>query len=826
MVLMADGTLRPGANGAFDATSFTMSTAPDGRPVFRPTGVTGAGDYKWQSGFGLPEGVNGNVKAVAQAGTNVYIGGNFTAAGNTVANYVAKWDGNTWSSLGTGAQNGVDGFVHALAVAPNGDLYVGGLFTRAGGLVANSIARWNGTAWSTLGTGPQNGVSSNSYVYALAVAANGDLYVGGSFAQAGGLAANALAKWNGTTWSRVGTSGFSMGGAVKALAIVPGGDLYVAGSFSQAGGLAANNIARWNGSAWSALGAGIRNQNGIGGLINALAIDTNGVVYVGGDFNQAGTLAANHVAQWNGTVWSPLGAGATARVAALALTTGGEVLVSGDYVQVGPLGPNNIARWDGTAWSSLGNVTFVYALLRSSTGDIYVGGAFGSVSGTSAHGLARWNGATWSAIGMGVGQGMFYHVSAVAVAANGDVYVGGQFDQAGGTVAAGVAKWDGTGWSPLGTGAANGVYGYVRALAIAPTGEVYVGGSFTRAGGQLANHVAKWNGTAWSALGTGAQNGVRSNGVYALAIAPSGDLYVGGNFSEAGPVLANNVAKWDGTNWSPLGSGTSIVSALALAPSGDLYAVSDNNIAKWNGSSWATLGGFSGGEGRTLAVAGNGHVYVGGFFTQVGSMPANGLAKWNGTAWSTLGTGASNGVLVPGGGRAGVIALAQSSTGELFVGGAFQQAGGAAVSNVASWNGSAWTSPALGSGLNSFVQALALLPGNRLCAGGLFTGVGDGSKASVGFGIYDPAAIPTAVAAPIVVPALHIYPNPACGLTTLQLVPARSGRAGRVLDALGRVVLSFRVPAGAASVVLDVPDLPAGTYIVRVEEAQVRLVVE
>ena len=70
-----------------------------------------------------------------------------------MAGNVARWNGTAWSSLGSGAANGVDDGVVALAIASNGDVYVGGDFTRAGGTVAASIARWNGTMWSSLGSG-------------------------------------------------------------------------------------------------------------------------------------------------------------------------------------------------------------------------------------------------------------------------------------------------------------------------------------------------------------------------------------------------------------------------------------------------------------------------------------------------------------------------------------------------------------------------------------------------------------------------------------------------------------------------------------------------
>ena len=96
-----------------------------------------------------------------------------------------------------------------------------------------------------------------------------------------------------------------------------------------------------------------------------------------------------------------------------------------------------------------------------------------------------------------------------------------------------------------------------------------------------------------------------------LAVAADGnDLYVGGSFTTAGGVSASNIAKWDGSNWSALGSG------------------------------------IGGGDVRALAASG-GNVYVGGVYTTAGSSSANNIAKWDGSNWSTLGSGATNGVNGP-----------------------------------------------------------------------------------------------------------------------------------------------------------------------------------
>jgi hypothetical protein len=121
----------------------------------------------------------------------VYAGGVFTTAGGVAANYIAVWDGISWSELGGGANS----TVRALAIGPDGRLYVAGLFTTVGTTAANYIAVWDGLMWEALG----NGLSAAAYV--LAVASDGLLYAGGQFTSAGDLAlTDRVAAWNGYTW--------------------------------------------------------------------------------------------------------------------------------------------------------------------------------------------------------------------------------------------------------------------------------------------------------------------------------------------------------------------------------------------------------------------------------------------------------------------------------------------------------------------------------------------------------------------------------------------------------------------------------------------------
>jgi len=68
---------------------------------------------------------------------------------------------------------------------------------------------------------------------------------------------------------------------------------------------------------------------------------------------------------------------------------------------------------------------------------------------------------------------------------------------------------------------------YVFALAVSG-GTLYAGGSFTSAGGGAANRIAQWDGSSWSALGSG-----MDNSVFALGVS-GGTLYAGGSFTAVG----------------------------------------------------------------------------------------------------------------------------------------------------------------------------------------------------------------------------------------------------------------------------------------------------
>ncbi|MFN3562478.1 MAG: T9SS type A sorting domain-containing protein [Chloroherpetonaceae bacterium] len=207
-ILNPDGTLRLERDGGYSLDGYELQMDASGAPRVVPKGeaqTQNPTSGTWATGFTLPNGVDNAVRALAVYNGELYVGGDFTSAGGTLANYIARWNGTSWNTLGTGSNNGVNSIVYALAVY-NGELVVGGGFTSAGGSSANNIARWNGTSWNRLGTGSGNGVGGGDFpsVFALAVYGN-SLFLGGGFTRVNEgdnpIPSSRIAQWTATSSS-------------------------------------------------------------------------------------------------------------------------------------------------------------------------------------------------------------------------------------------------------------------------------------------------------------------------------------------------------------------------------------------------------------------------------------------------------------------------------------------------------------------------------------------------------------------------------------------------------------------------------------------------
>lgn len=319
-------------------------------------------------------GIDSNVNALTIYNGNLYAAGSFHLAGGITVNSIAKWNGTTWSALGTGIKkfnNLYPGDINALAVY-NGELYAAGWFDKAGGVSAFNIAKWNGTTWSAVGAGLSNSL------YALTVY-NGNLYAVGN-------PGNGIAKWDGAAWTTI-----SPGVNNWVFALVPyNGELYVGGYFTLAGGNSANNIAKWNGTRWASLDSGV-NQTypGVSSMVVA------GALYVGGSFTSASGHTANHIAKWNDTGWAAMGSGIVSPVTSIAIYNN-EIYAGGAWLWYS-IQSNSIVKWKDTSWVAVGtgvkknNNSYgeVHAMITYNNA-LYVAGIFTKAGTDSAFNIAKW----------------------------------------------------------------------------------------------------------------------------------------------------------------------------------------------------------------------------------------------------------------------------------------------------------------------------------------------------------------------------------------------------------------------------------------------------
>jgi len=586
------------------ATGFTngigVTLATDGADLYagglftNPGGVTltNIGRLSGNSWHAVGAGLGGTntlpsdvVRSIVFGNGILYAAGNFSNAGTQALSHIAMWDGNTWSSVGSGITGTT---VYGLTWTGS-RLVAAGAFSQAGGNPALNVAEWNGTTWSALGEGIGGIVGG-------VAGFNNKICVGGNFTRAGGLAITNFAVWDGTGWSSAGASP----SAPVARVYASSGRLYVGGNFLAAAGAIMAGIAVWDGLHWSPIGspdkmAGL--QTSVRGIVS---MGSN--LYVGGSFVYAGQTNVNHVGRFDGRQWHPVGTGLNDDVRQLALV-GTNLYASGDF-SGSPGGPfaGKLARWDGAQWQPLNGGFFNnISCLAVGGNDLYVGG-FSSIStpdGT-VHDVARWDGTNFTGFlrfeEFTLSQWPFPGTNITSIAVQGqNVYLSGTFnidvcDPLFQNCVSGsnVMRFDGTFARLMGSGLS------APANAIAVMGrDVFFGGSFTLAGGVAVNRIARWDGQNWSQVG--GVGVIGSGTVSALAVMGT-NLFVGGTFTNINGVRANRIAKWDGVTWSPLGSGTL----------------------------------FTGNSGPVLALTVVGQdLYVGGTFRTAGNKPSFYLARWN-----------------------------------------------------------------------------------------------------------------------------------------------------------------------------------------------------
>jgi len=334
------------------------------------------------------------------------------------------------------------------------------------------------------------------------------------------------------------------------------------------------------------------------------------------------------------------------------LGSGPQLYIGGVFTRVGGKAAQNIARWNGTEWEALGGGTNadVYAICAYDSGSgpqLYIGGSFTKAGSVNVTGVARWDGSNWGPLGQGINNAIITTLAVHDEGAGPKLFVGGEFASING-ISNGrrIGRWDGSAWSAVGFGADIGLSCMVS-FDDGTGPALYIAGGMTAMGTNAVNDtpvntVARWKNSAWSALGPGFN--IPPQTMEVLNDGTGAAIYFGGGFSSAGGVPAARVAKWDSSGWSGVGFGlTDTVRGLAVYDDGfgpRLYACGSfaafGYMVKLDAGQWYSIGQGGSGTVNSLVSHDDGSgpkLWAGGNFTRVQSTNARSIASWDGSSW-------------------------------------------------------------------------------------------------------------------------------------------------------------------------------------------------
>ena len=616
--------------------------------------------------------------------------------------------------------------VKDIVIAPDGTVYLAGVFTDAAGKRVTNVVAWDGTDYQLLGAG----IDIDGSVSGIALDEAGTLWAVASYFTDTGEPRGQLYRWTGSAWQPVGDV---LDSEVYDLAIIVGRPV-VAGAFTHAGTTTVGHLARFDGVAWRPIGGG----EITGGYVAAIADTPTGLCVGGSFFVTIGMATVENIACWNGSAWSQLGTGEFSgpppQIWALEQDDSGTWHAGGDFSFYGSEGGNGIARLDaGNVWRTLdggvgnGFDNFVRRIVFDGS-DVIVGGRFDAAGSAfvEAHHVARWSPtASWSQVGGGVANevGIIVEhergVHSLARGADGTLWVGGLFSRAGDVAAMNLVRVavDDTASAVVGPRPTNGVAGMVNALATTTDGTMIAGGEFSFAGRTAAERLAAWNGTEWAPILGGLGGFVND-----MKVLRSGTIAVAGRDLQSDGTYFGAVAFYQDNAWQvPGGTPVNGIGLVVYEDASDriwlggsLYDESwyEKQLFVFDDGAWSSGGDFKlanpsgdlGGMVRAIAEYED-KLVIAGQFDQVDGVAARHIVTEDGAGgWEELGGITKEGLVW-------INTLAVHPTLGLVVGGPFDTIGGAEIPNLAAWNGSEWN--AIGGGVShagNFVYVTRVLP--------------------------------------------------------------------------------------------------------------------
>jgi uncharacterized delta-60 repeat protein len=559
MALQADGKVLVGGQ-------FTQFAGQPARCLARLVA-----DGSLDLGFDTSQAASNTVWALAQqADLKVLIGGEFTTVGGIYQRNLARL---TNAGLRDAAYNpigGADNIVRAIAVTQDGAALAGGQFSRFNGAALSRVAQLDPSGAVDAAFDPGSGV--DSVVYAIAIQPDGKRLVVGAIGQYDGTPARSVVRVNpdGTRDPSFDAGTGSYPSSPFAVALQPDGRILLVGAFSEFDGEPRGSVVRLLGD--GSVDPSLTTPGGGSYGVDAVVVQPDGKILIGGDFTNYGTVIRNSIARLNvdgsldmtfiqSTAWNvgPIGG-----VGAIALQPDGKILIAGGFTSYSNVPRNRVARLetDGsldTSFDPGAGVTGtaqaqVHSIALQPDGKLLLGGLFSHVDGVARANLARVHSDGSLDASFDPGSGANGRVHVLALEAHGRVWIGGEFTQLGGVVRTRLARVFAYDAPPIAyCTAGTSSNGCTPALSAVGSASVALNSGFTLSAsgvegqrqGLLFYGMSGRRATPW---GTGTSVLCVANPVQRMTIANSG-----GNLGQCDGALSEDWRAWIASHPNALG---------------------------------------------------------------------------------------------------------------------------------------------------------------------------------------------------------------------------------------------------------------------------------
>lgn len=316
--------------------------------------------------------------------TNELIAGGYYSApnGDTLCG-LSKWNDSTWELF---ADINGNAFFSDI-VSYDGDIVVGGNINSL-----NHLSKWDGETWSSVGTLTADVQQYNS-TYDLHVF-NGQLFIGGFFYGFGDNGFG-IVRYDGENWHDMQTTNLNIGSDVDVTAIQDfNGELYVGGGFVcfEDDPFPTFGISRWNGEEWKAVGSGLGFS--LFGQPASVFIQYDGSLYIAGNFgsNMFSLTKSQYIVRWDGSDYHQLAETEPCCIEDMVVYKN-ELYALARFESSSEIGRTDFAKWDGSKWCSLETIfngpTYDMEVYNDT---LYVAGAFTKINGVPIRAVAKWTG--------------------------------------------------------------------------------------------------------------------------------------------------------------------------------------------------------------------------------------------------------------------------------------------------------------------------------------------------------------------------------------------------------------------------------------------------